>query len=120
MFGAHGGTWIALGEPVGPADERQEILWRFRELCDRYGARTAFYNVTPESMPQFVELGLTFQKLGEEALVPLDTFSIEGLKSRNLRYKLWHLRREGAGSRSCGSPRCPASWTRLPPSPTSG
>jgi phosphatidylglycerol lysyltransferase len=95
MFGAHGGTWIALGEPVGPADERQEILWRFRELCDRYGTRPAFYNVTPESMPQLVELGLTFQKLGEEALVPLDTLSIEGLKSRNLRYKLRRLRREG-------------------------
>jgi phosphatidylglycerol lysyltransferase len=95
MFGAYGGSWIALGEPVGPADERQEILWRFRELCDRYGTRPAFYNVAPESMPQFVELGLTFQKLGEEALVPLDTLSIEGLKSSSLRYKLRHLRREG-------------------------
>ncbi|MGH6898117.1 MAG: bifunctional lysylphosphatidylglycerol flippase/synthetase MprF [Geminicoccaceae bacterium] len=95
MFGVHGGSWIALGEPVGPADERQEILWRFRELCDRYGARPAFYQVTPESMPQFLELGLTFQKLGEEALVPLERFAIDGPDHRGLRYTLRRLRRDG-------------------------
>jgi phosphatidylglycerol lysyltransferase len=95
MFGAHGSSWIALGEPVGPKDERQEILWRFRELCDRYGARPAFYQVTPESMPQFLELGLTFQKLGEEALVPLERFAIDGPDHRGLRYTLRRLRRDG-------------------------
>ena len=82
MFGVHGGSWIAMGEPIGPPEERQEILWQFRELCDRHGAWPAFYQITPESLPQFLELGLTFQKLGEEALVPLDRFSIEGLKNR--------------------------------------
>ena len=66
MFGVRGGSWIAMGEPVGPAEERLEILWQFRELCDRHGAWPAFYQITPESLPQFLELGLTFQKLGEE------------------------------------------------------
>jgi hypothetical protein len=83
MFGVRGGSWIAMGEPVGPAKERLEILWQFRELCDRHGAGSAFYHITPDSLPQFVELGLTFQKLGEEGVVVLDRFSIEGLKSRS-------------------------------------
>jgi phosphatidylglycerol lysyltransferase len=95
MFGVHGSSWIALGEPVGPADERQEILWQFRELCDRHGAWPAFYHVTPESLPQFVELGLTFQKIGEEGVIPLAGFSIETVKHKGLRYTLRHLRREG-------------------------
>jgi phosphatidylglycerol lysyltransferase len=95
MFGVRGGSWIAMGEPVGPAEERLEFLWQFRELCDRHGVAPAFYHITPESLSQFVELGLTFQKLGEEGIVPLERFSIEGLKSRNLRYTLRHLRREG-------------------------
>jgi phosphatidylglycerol lysyltransferase len=95
MFGVRGGSWIALGEPVGPAEERLEILWQFRELCDRHGVWPAFYHITPDSLPQFVELGLTFQKLGEEGVVPLDRFSIERLKNRNLRYALRHLRRDG-------------------------
>jgi phosphatidylglycerol lysyltransferase len=95
MFGVRGGSWIALGEPVGPPEERQEILWQFRELCDRHGVWPAFYQITPESLPQFVELGLTFQKLGEEALVPLDRFSVEALKSKSLRYTFRRLQREG-------------------------
>ena len=95
MFGVRGGSWVAMGEPVGPAEERLEVLWQFRELCDRHGAWPAFYHITPESLPQFLELGLTFQKLGEEGVVPLERFSIDGLKSRNLRYTLRRLRRDG-------------------------
>ena len=108
MFGVHGGSWIALGEPVGPADERQEILWRFREQCDRHGSRPAFYQVTPESMPQFVDLGLTFQKLGEEALVQLDRFGVEGPARHGLRHTLRRLRREGCGLEIVAAPDVPA------------
>ncbi len=95
MFGVRGGSWIAMGEPVGPAEERLEILWQFRELSDRYGAWPAFYHVAPESLPQFLELGLTFQKLGEEALVPLERFTIEGHRHKSMRYTLRRLRRDG-------------------------
>jgi len=108
MFGIHGGSWIALGEPVGPADERLEILWRFRELCDRHGSRPAFYQITPESMPQFLDLGLTFQKLGEEALVPLDRFELDGPDHRGLRYTLRRLRREGCRFEIVVAPDVPA------------
>ena len=94
MFGVRGGSWIALGEPVGPAEERLEILWQFRELCDRHGAWPAFYHITPESLPQFLELGLTFQKLGEEGVVP-STVLDRGPEDRSLRYTLRHLRRDG-------------------------
>ena len=95
MFGVRGSSWIAMGEPVGPAEERLEILWQFRELSDRYGAWPAFYHVVPESLPQFLELGLTFQKLGEEALVPLERFTIEGPSHKSQRYTLRRLRRDG-------------------------
>jgi phosphatidylglycerol lysyltransferase len=107
MFGVHGGSWIALGEPVGPADERQGILWRFRDLCDRHDSRPAFYQVTPESMPQFVDLGLTFQKLGEEALVPLDRFAIDGPDHRGLRHTLRRLRRDGCRLEIVAAPDVP-------------
>ena len=70
MYGIQGRSWIAL-EPVGLREERLELLWRFRELADRWGARIAFYEVPPAAMPELVELGLTFQKLGEQAFVDL-------------------------------------------------
>jgi phosphatidylglycerol lysyltransferase len=113
MFGVQGSSWIAMGEPVGPADERQEILWQFREFCDRHGAWPAFYHVTPESLPQFVELGLTFQKLGEEGIVPLADFAVEGIKHKGLRYTLRHLRREGCRFEIVPVDEVPAILDRL-------
>ena len=95
MFGVRGGSWIAMGEPVGPQEERQEILWQFRELCDRHGAWPAFYQITPESLPQFLELGLTSRSSAKRSGAAR-RFSIEGLKSTSeLRYTLRHLRRDG-------------------------
>src|SRR5919108_2518717 len=34
MYGVEGRSWVALGDPVGPAGEMPALLWRYRELCD--------------------------------------------------------------------------------------
>ena len=34
LFGVRGRSWVCLGGPVGLVSERQELLWRFRELAD--------------------------------------------------------------------------------------
>ncbi|WP_374470906.1 GNAT family N-acetyltransferase [Phenylobacterium sp.] len=85
MFGVRGRSWMALGAPVGRYDERQELVWRFRELADANAARPGFYGLTADDLPEIVELGFSIQKVGEAALVPLETFSIEGRKRGNLR-----------------------------------
>ena len=40
-----------MGDAIGPADERLELLWRFRERCDRWGGRTVFYEVGAAACP---------------------------------------------------------------------
>lgn len=85
MFGVRGRSWIALGAPVGRADERMELLWRFRELADAHAARPGLYGLTADALPDIVELGFSIQKVGEAALVPLDSFSLEGRRRGNLR-----------------------------------
>ena len=32
MYQVQGRSWIALGDPVGPRSEAEELVWRFREL----------------------------------------------------------------------------------------
>lgn len=71
MYGAHGGSLVALGDPVGPEAEPAELLFAFRELADRKGASPVFYQVGPHHLPRYVDLGLTVLELGEEARVPL-------------------------------------------------
>ena len=85
MFGVRGRSWVALGAPVGRREERMELLWRFRELADAHAARPGLYGVGPDVLPDVVELGLSIQKTGESATVPLDQFSLTGRRREALR-----------------------------------
>ncbi len=96
MYGVQGRSWVALGDPVGPSEERSELAWRFHEMCDRHDGWTVFYEVRAESLPLYLDLGLTPLKLGEEARVPLEKFSLEGSARKNLRYVERKLAKEGA------------------------
>ncbi|HUO21216.1 MAG TPA: phosphatidylglycerol lysyltransferase domain-containing protein [Caulobacteraceae bacterium] len=85
MFGVRGRSWIAFGAPVGLVCERQELLWRFRELADAHAARLALYAVGPDLLPEIVEMGFAVQKTGESATVRLEDFSLQGRKREVLR-----------------------------------
>ena len=72
----HGGSLIAMGDPVGPPEVARALIWRFREEADRLGLRPVFYQVRAENLPGYIDIGLTALKLGEEALVDLKTFDL--------------------------------------------
>ncbi|HEV8629421.1 MAG TPA: bifunctional lysylphosphatidylglycerol flippase/synthetase MprF [Thermoanaerobaculia bacterium] len=95
MFGVAGRSWIALGDPVGPAEEQVELVWRFREMVDRHGGWTVFYQVSAHALPLYLDLGLTLQKIGEEARVLLAAFSLDGQERKKLRNAMHRLEREG-------------------------
>jgi phosphatidylglycerol lysyltransferase len=96
MYAVEGRSWVALGDPIGPPAVRAELAWRFREAADRNDGWTVFYEVTAGSLPLYVDLGLSLLKIGEEATVPLDTFSLEGGHRRGLRRTQRELAGEGA------------------------
>jgi phosphatidylglycerol lysyltransferase len=96
MYGIGGRSWISMGDPVGPAEERKDLVWRFRELCDRHGGIPVFYEVGKENLYIYLDMGLTPLKIGEEACVPLPDFTLEGGRKKSLRYVHTRIRREGA------------------------
>ncbi len=85
MYAVQGRTWVALGDPVGPPERAAELVWRFRELCDRFAGRPAFYQVGVDLLPVYLEQGFSLQKLGEEGRVSLADFTLEGAAHRTLR-----------------------------------
>ncbi|GEO40982.1 hypothetical protein SAE02_51300 [Skermanella aerolata] len=95
MYGVRGHTWIALGDPVGTAAQQAELIWRFREMVDRQGGRPAFYQVTAEALPCYLDVGMSLLKLGEEAQVDLAGFSLEGPTNKDLRYIVRRAERDG-------------------------
>jgi len=78
MYGVEGRSWIAMGDPVGPDDEKQELLWKFRELCDLHAGWPVFYEIPRENLHRYLDLGLIPLKIGEQARVDLESFSLEG------------------------------------------
>ncbi|MDF1814312.1 MAG: bifunctional lysylphosphatidylglycerol flippase/synthetase MprF [Verrucomicrobiales bacterium] len=96
MFGIQGRSWVAMGEPVGPENEHEELIWRFRELCVDSGVRTAFYQISAAGAHRFASLGLLLFNLGEEAKVNLSSFTLDGPARRNLRQTKSRQERDGA------------------------
>jgi phosphatidylglycerol lysyltransferase len=64
-------------------------------LADRHGGWTIFYEVGAQHLPLYIDLGLTLMKLGEEARVPLTSFSLDGSNRRELRRTQRQMERDG-------------------------
>jgi phosphatidylglycerol lysyltransferase len=96
MFQTSGNSWVAMGDPIGPPQLGEELAWEFLEDCDGMAVSPVFYQVTPERLPLYVDLGLTLSKLGEEARVPLESFSLEGAARADLRQAQRRACRDGA------------------------
>jgi phosphatidylglycerol lysyltransferase len=85
MYGIAGRSWVAMGDPVGPSFARPDLARRFRALACENGGRAVFYLVTPENLSMYIDLGFSVSKIGETALIPLDTFSLDGGSRKSLR-----------------------------------
>ena len=95
MYSVEGRSWIAMGDPVGQDSRWPELIWKFRELSDRYGGRTIFYEIGHDHLHLYLDMGLSLLKLGEEARVPLAAFSLEGSARKGLRYTQRKVEKEG-------------------------
>lgn len=95
MYGVEKRSWIALGNPIGPEEEWEDLIWEYHAMVDRNGGWTVFYQVDAASLYYYIELGLTLLKIGEEARIPLDVFSLEGSSRKGLRHTTRKVEKEG-------------------------
>lgn len=98
MFGTQGSSWIAMGDPIvnGDDDEVAALVWQFKELVDRNSGVPAFYQVSSENLPIYLDAGFSMVKLGEEAWVDLGAFTLDGAEGRKLRHAMSKAQRTGA------------------------
>jgi phosphatidylglycerol lysyltransferase len=94
MYGVEGRSWIAMGDPVGEESEKAELIWKFREICDVHAGWPVFYEVQRENLHYYLDVGLTVLKIGEEARVPLEAFSLEGGSRKWMRKMLRKVEEE--------------------------
>lgn len=95
MYGTQGGSWIALFGPVGPEEERAEMVWRFVEAARGQGKRAVLYQISPALLQHCADAGLRAYKLGELAVVDLGRFDLATSRYAPLRHALNRGGRDG-------------------------
>ena len=94
MYGKYQNTRIVMGDPVGDESEISEIIWDYFLETKNSLESIIFYEVGKENLHYYLDIGLTILKIGEEALVRLEDFSLKGDKKKTLRYTYNKLTKE--------------------------
>ncbi|MCU1475604.1 MAG: hypothetical protein JWQ64_297 [Subtercola sp.] len=81
------GVAIATGEPLGTggADDRAAAVSDFAAFCTNHGWTPVFYAVSASLARAFAGMHWSMMQIAEEALITLDTFSLEGKKMQDVR-----------------------------------
>ncbi|MFZ2994733.1 bifunctional lysylphosphatidylglycerol flippase/synthetase MprF [Sphingobium sp.] len=113
MYQIRGHSWIVMGDPVGDMAEWNDLLWTLREDADAAQVRILLYQISLQALPAAIDLGLQIVKYGEEALVDLKTFSLEGPAAKSLRYAVRRAERDGATFEIMAAADVPAILSEL-------
>jgi phosphatidylglycerol lysyltransferase len=79
---------VALGDAVGPQNEIMTITREFMIWCVENDWTIGFYQVLPDFLSIYEQLGLKKLKVGDDVIVSLEEFSLEGHKVKQLRHAL--------------------------------
>jgi phosphatidylglycerol lysyltransferase len=90
-----GGFAIVLEEPVCAEENKIEVLKEFDLHCRKMGLKTAFYRVDESSIAWFNQLKKSKLMIGQEAILELNKFSLEGRDKKSLRNGLNNLQKKG-------------------------
>lgn len=113
MYGRQRANWVALGDPVGAVEAIPDLAWAFHEEALRAGGKPIFYEVSAAHLPLWIEMGLILHKVGEEAVIPLQEFSLAGAKFKSMRAAFNKAEREGMAIEILTPPHSPALIAEL-------
>src|SRR5215467_7694017 len=86
---------VVLGDPVCAPEACEQITRNFLEFCALHQWRVAFYQATPEHLATYHTLKLRTFKMGEEAILHPQTFTLHGSALANVRTSCRRAEREG-------------------------
>jgi phosphatidylglycerol lysyltransferase len=92
-----GGYAMALADPVGPEAEVESMIRHFVSFCGQNDWGVAFHQTLPDFLPIYRKLGFRKLKIGDDAIVNLTRFGLEGKEYRKLRNRISALEKLGIG-----------------------
>lgn len=96
MYGVRGSTWVSMGDPIAiRSADLIDLVWRFKENADEQRGAPVFYQVAADHLPIYLDAGFSLIKLGEDAWVDLQGFTLDGKVGRRLRQTKSRVERSG-------------------------
>lgn len=86
---------LALGDPVGPEEEIEETIRGFAQQCEENDWGLGFHQTLPDFLPIYQRLGFKKLKIGDDAIVDLTKFSLQGRGRKDLRNRVNQLEKLG-------------------------
>ncbi len=96
------GALLLSGDPVGPAEAFGDLLLEVHRFARSRGLRLAALGASERLVSTYHGLGLHTVYVGDEAVVELNGFSLEGRPIRKVRQSVHRLRKAGYTSELCG------------------
>mgnify|MGYP001450413228 CR=1 FL=1 len=78
-------TATTLGDPIGPEKDRFPAIQAFSLLCQGNDWLPVFYQTLPDTLDLYKQAGFDSVCIGEEGIVNLGTFTLEGKDGKPLR-----------------------------------
>ncbi|CAB4959654.1 unannotated protein [freshwater metagenome] len=89
------GVGLAAGDPVGDEASAGDAIRRFIARCDAHGWRPAAIAVRGDRLDYWIEEGMRTQYLGDEAVINVAEFKLDGRPMRPVRQAVSRTRRHG-------------------------
>ena len=88
------GVALALGDPIGPADDVFAAIDGFHQMCLRNGWVCAFYQTLPDDLDAYRNAGFEAVAIGDEAIVDVREFDV-ATQRKSMRSRLRKLAKDG-------------------------
>lgn len=86
---------IALGDATAPDAKREDLIKGFKTYCHNNGWMVAYLQTTPDYLEQYRAAGLRSLKVGEDAVVDLETFVTKTVAKKTFKSVLKKFDKEG-------------------------
>jgi phosphatidylglycerol lysyltransferase len=87
---------VVLENPVAEnSEEMKKCIVSFSKYCYENGLKEIYYRVSKESLPVYNELSKKSLFLGQEGVIDLDFFSLEGGEKKSIRNALNKIKEQG-------------------------
>ncbi len=90
-----GSTAVVAGDPIGPEDEIFETIKQFVRFCSEQDWTIVFWQVRGTTAEYYTKAGLRLLKIGEDAVVYPQEFTLKGSKMANVRSSAKRAEKDG-------------------------